>query len=178
MILFPSVYAVAFAQFVVFASHVALPVFTYFLVFTHAVASVIVAFTVLLAAHVVLASVTVITGFALSNLYVPLHVFVFHALSFAHKYNTCVHSVLHVIFDPLLNVVPFVQLESSHLYFPYSNPAHPLSLTLNVILISLVYQLLLLLSALTLGFVVSTINDLTLVQSLYLPKLSFSLTLQ
>ena len=157
------VYAVAFAHVVVLASHVLLAVFTYFLVLTHAVASVIFAFTVLLAAHDAVALVTVITGSALSNLYVPFHVAVFHALSFAHKYNVCVHSVLHVITVPLLKLVPFVQLESSHLYFPYSNHAHPLSHTLNVILISLVFQLLLLLSALTVGFVVSTINVLTAV---------------
>ena len=81
------VYAVALLHVVVFASHVLLLVFTYFLVLTHAVASVIFAFTVLLAAHVVPALVTVITGFTVSNLYVPFHVFVFHAASHTHKYN-------------------------------------------------------------------------------------------
>ena len=112
------VYAVAFAHAVVFALHVLLPVFTYFLVLTHAVASVIFAFTVLLAAHVAVALVTVILGSTVSNLYVPFRVFVFHAASHAHKYNVCVHSLGHVIVHQLLNdVQPFTQSELSHLYF-------------------------------------------------------------
>jgi hypothetical protein len=95
----------------------------------------------------------VVVGSLLSSLYVPFHVAVFHALSFAHKYNTFVHSVLHVITVPLLNDVPLLTQSAAlvHEYFLYSNEFE-LSLTLNVILTSHVYHVLVLdLSALTLG---------------------------
>ena len=48
-------------------------------------------------------------GFVLSNLYVPLHAAVFHALSYAHKCKYLVHSVLFVSVAPLLYDVPFAQ---------------------------------------------------------------------
>ena len=49
------------------------------------------------------------TGSTLSNLYVPLAIFEFHALSYAHTYKYLVHSVLSVIVAQLVYVVPFAQ---------------------------------------------------------------------
>ena len=85
------VYAVAFAHAVVFALHVLLPVFTYFLVLTHAVASVIFAFTTLLVAQLLFGFVTLILGATVSNLYIHVQYPVFHALSSAHKLKYHVH---------------------------------------------------------------------------------------
>ena len=119
----------------------------------------------------------VVTGLLLSNLYVPLHVALFHALSFAHKYNTCVHSLLPVITVPLLKLVPFPQSALSHLYFTHVNhDTHP-SLTLNVIAISPVYRVLvLLLFALTVGFSLS-IHVTSAVHVLEFHNLSVNVTL-
>ena len=49
------------------------------------------------------------TGSTLSNLYVPLHAAVFHALSYSHKCKYLVHSVLFISLAPLLYAVPFDQ---------------------------------------------------------------------
>ena len=49
------------------------------------------------------------TGAVLSNLYVPLHTPVFHALSYAHKCKYLVHSVLSDVVVQLVYAVPFAQ---------------------------------------------------------------------
>ncbi len=49
------------------------------------------------------------TGSTLSNLYVPLAIFEFHALSYAHTYKYLVHSTLSVILALFVYCVPFAQ---------------------------------------------------------------------
>ena len=49
------------------------------------------------------------TGSTLSNLYVPLAIFEFHALSYAHTYKYLVHSTSSVIFVLFVYCVPFAQ---------------------------------------------------------------------
>jgi hypothetical protein len=100
--------------------------------------------------------VIAVTGIVVSNLYVPFHVFVFHARSVEHIYNILSHTICHVVAQ-FVNIVHHPK--QSLLFHLYLDVHVFASVDVNVIVTALFLHVALLLFALTVGFTVSYIID-------------------
>jgi hypothetical protein len=116
----------------------------------------VIAIVSLIIGHATTLSVKLAVGLVLSNLYVPLHVFVFIAKSVAHKYNFLSHSKLSVITVPFVYPVHDV-VQCTSLVQLYLALHTLVSVCVNVIEISAFFHVVELLFALITGGILSYI---------------------